>query len=173
MYERYRNGIFQPSDPPGRKTACTPSALANIADPWQIKVLHFDRVACEAGWAVAVGTGAGFSGPVFGLFDHGFRRAHWQLLRLDNGAALPTAPAIYDLPLTLLTSLGNRLGAPMARHLAAANLIAHLEKQHHFGWPLQNGIVRAKGSDWLIAVVRAGPPPNDYSPYPVAAKIFR
>jgi hypothetical protein len=173
MYERYREGVFQPTDPPGHASVCSPSQLANVADPWQIKVLHFDRVACAAGWALAVGTGAGFGGRVVGLFDRGSRGARWHVLTLDNGNALPAAPAIYDLPLSLFIRLASRLGSPIARHISAARLIARLQSQDHFDWPLQNGIVRVGGTDWLIAVVPAGRAPNEYSPYPVAAEIYR
>src|SRR5439155_27112620 len=71
MYERYHAGVFQPADPPTRASVCSPSLLASVADRWQIKVLHFDRVACAAGWALAVGTGAGFADRVVALFDRG------------------------------------------------------------------------------------------------------
>ena len=58
-YERFRDGAFQPTDRPGPAPACNAWDLATIADPWQIEVLRFDRVACADGWALAVGTGAG------------------------------------------------------------------------------------------------------------------
>jgi hypothetical protein len=172
-YERYHDGAFRPTDPPGRQPACSTSSLATVANPWQVQVLRFERVACFDGWALAVGTGAGFAGPVVGLFTHEYHRVPWQVLTLDNGMALPTAPAIYDLPLPLLIRLAARLGPTPVPEVAAARLIARLQADDRFDWPLQNGIVRAGGTDWLIAVVPSGRAPNDYSPYPVGAVIYR
>jgi hypothetical protein len=172
-YERYRSGMFRTVDPPGYVTRCSASSLTRVADPSSIQVLRFEHVACAHGWALAVGTGAGFTGRVVGLFDRGYRGSRWHLITLDNGAALPAAPAIYDLPLPLLERLARRLGQTLTRELAAAKLIARLESRYRFHWPQQNAIVRARGADWLVAVVRAGRAPNDYSPFPVAAAVYR
>ncbi|HMC70397.1 MAG TPA: hypothetical protein VKJ07_14675, partial [Mycobacteriales bacterium] len=80
MYERYHAGAFVPAEPPGRPPDCRPSSLAAVADGWQVQVLRFERAACADGWALAVGTGAGFSGPVVGLFVRGYNPAQWQVL---------------------------------------------------------------------------------------------
>jgi hypothetical protein len=173
MYERYTQGVFVPTDPPGRGVGCSPSTFETIADFWQTKVLRFNRVSCAGGWALAVGDGAGFTGPAVGLFDRGSDGRRWHLLTLDNGNALPAAPAIYDLPLSLLSRLAAGTGSTLAPHVAAGRLIARLQSQYGFDWAQQNGIVEAGGKRWLIAVVPAAPAPNDYSPAPVGAVIYR
>src|SRR3954452_10653468 len=98
-YERYSDGRFVPADPPGRTPGCGASVLAAIADPWYVRVLRFRRVGCAGGWALAVGDGAGFSGPAVALFDRSSAGRRWHLLTLDDGNHLPAAPALYDLPL--------------------------------------------------------------------------
>ena len=173
MYERYAHGIFQPANPPGREPSCSESTFQTLADFWQTKVLRFTRVTCGGGWALAVGDGAGFTGRAVGLFDRGSDGRRWHLLTLDNGNALPAAPAIYDLPLSLLSRLATPAGTMLAPQVAAARLIARLQSKYHFGWAQQNGIVNAGGRRWLIAVVPVGPAPNDYSPPPVGAVIYR
>ena len=111
-YEHYQNGMFQPTDPPGRNPPeCSASWLATVAYTWEVQVLHFDHFACADGWALAVGTGTGFTGSVVGLFDRGWQPKKWELLTLDNGNALPAAPSVYDLPLPLLTQLADKLGS--------------------------------------------------------------
>lgn len=172
-YERYERGVFRPADPPGPRPDCTGSWLETVAYGWQVQVLHFDRVACGAGWAFAVGTGTGFTGRVVGLFDRGAHPKRWELMTLDNGNALPVAPAVYDLPLSLLGRLESRIGPSLAPQLAAARLIARLQSRYHFYWPQQNGIVTAAGVNWLVAEVPDGRPPNNYSAYPVAVVIYR
>src|SRR5207248_3100942 len=103
-------------------------------DFWQTKVLRFDRVGCAAGWVLAVGDGAGFTGSAVGLFDRGSDGRRWHLLTLDNGNALPAAPAIYDLPLSLLSRLAAPAGRTLAPHVAAARLIARLQSRYDFDW---------------------------------------
>jgi hypothetical protein len=173
-YERYEHGVFRPTNPPWRSLECSASSLTTAAYAWQVQIFEFDRVACVGGWALAVGTGNGFDGPVVGLFvNTSYHGPHWQVMTLDDGLSLPAAPAIYDLPLSLLRRLGSRIGASLEPQLAAARLIARLQTQYHFFWPQQNGIVPAAGMKWLIAEVPDGRPPNNYSAYPVAAVIYR
>jgi hypothetical protein len=172
-WEAYQSGAFRPANAPGRVPGCSPSKLTGIADFWEVQVLHFDRAACADGWALAIGTGAGFTGPIVGLFDRGYRPGEWQLLTLDNGNALPAAPAIYDLPLPLLVSLAAHLGSSLAAPIDAAQLVARLQSRYGFSWAQQNGIVSAGGADWVIAVVPARRASNGYSPFPAAAIIYR
>jgi hypothetical protein len=173
-YERYERGVFRPTNPPWRSLDCSASSLTAAAYMWQVQIFKFDRVACAGGWGLAVGTGNGFDGPVVGLFvNTSYHRPHWQVMTLDDGLSLPAAPAIYDLPLSLLGHLASRIGPSLAPQLAAAKLIARLQTQYHFYWPQQNGIVRAGGMKWLIAEVPDGRASNNYSAYPVAAAIYR
>jgi hypothetical protein len=172
-YERYYNGEFRPVNPPGATPDCSASSLESTAYMWQVQVLHFDHVACAAGWALAVGTGTGFSGTVVALFDRVYHKSQWQLMTLDNGLALPAAPSVYDVPLPLLLQLGREAGSPvLAPQMAAARLIARLQVTRHFYWPQQEGLVAAAGALWLIAVVPTGKAANNYSPSPVGAVIY-
>jgi hypothetical protein len=166
-YERYRHGRFEPTRPPGRAPRCSAAALEWVAFPWETKVLRFTQVRCAAGWAIAVGDGAGTSGPLVGLFTRALRGHTWQLLTLDAGNALPAAPALYDLPLELLTRLAPE--PALAPALAAAKLIAGLG----VSWPQQNGIVEAGGTRWLIAIMPTGPAPEEGSAPPAEAVIYR
>jgi hypothetical protein len=173
-YERYAHGVFVPTAGPGRIPSCSAAALEWIADGWEERVLRFNRVGCAGGWALAVGDGAGFTGPAVALFElSGFPKRTWHLMTIDDGDALPAAPAIYALPLSLLTRLAAPAGAILAPQVAAARLIARLQKQYGFEWPLQNGIVEAGGRRWLIAVVPVAPARNEYTPPPVGAVIYR
>jgi hypothetical protein len=108
-----------------------------------------------------------------GLFDRGFQGRRWHLRTLDNGAALPAAPAIYDLPLTLLTRLARPLGPALAPQLAAARLISRLVVIHHFSWPLENGIVRASGAWWLVAELPVGHRRSGSGSVPLRAVVYR
>jgi hypothetical protein len=172
MDERYHNGVFEPMFAPGPQPDCSAAKLTRVADFWAVQVLRFDRVACAGGWALAIGTGAGFSSPVVGLFDRGAGQNGWQVLTLDNGTALPAAPSIYDLPLALVVQLASRLGPVLTPEVAAAKLIAQLQSRYNFAWPQQDGVVIDQGTEWLVAPVPAGPAPHD-SPRPVAAIIYR
>jgi len=188
LYERYRHGVFIPTDPPGGGLGCTPTGLTTVAYPYGVQILRFGRVACADGWALAVGTGMGYAGRVLGLFDlgigkvytgqvvgfgdRGARAKRWALLTLDDGNALPVAPAVYDLPLTLFLHLAARLGPALAPQVGAAKLIGRLQSHYGFSWAQQNGIVDADGTRWLIAVVPTVRAPKD-DPYPVAAIMYR
>jgi hypothetical protein len=173
-YERYERGVFRPTAPPWRSLECNATSLTAAAYTWQVQIFNFDRVACAGGWALAVGTGNGFGSPVVGLFvDTAYHGPHWQVMTLDDGLSLPAAPAIYDLPLSLLGHLAARIGPPVVPQLAAARLIARLQTRYHFSWPQQNGIVRAAGMEWLIAEVPDGRAPSNSSAYPVVAVIYR
>jgi hypothetical protein len=174
-YERYAHGVFVPTDPPGRRLRCSTTTLESVADPATTQVIRFERASCAGGWALAVGDGAGFTGPVIGLFTRGFAgQRRWQLVTLDNGNGLPAAPAIYDLPLTLLAKIAAPAGATLAPQLAAARLIGRLQSEYRFFWGQQNGIVDAGGERWLIAVVPVGPASkDDPSSAPIGAVIYR
>jgi len=173
LYERYRNGAFRPANAPGGEPACSAQWLNAVAGNGAVPLFQFDRVVCAHGWALAVGSGSGYAGNVFGLFNQTDRGKGWRLLTLDNGDALPAAPAIYDLPLSLFSRLAGGLGPSTARVISAAKLIAQLQVTYRFSWPAQNGIVSTPGASWLVAVVPAGPARNDSSAYPVSAVIYR
>jgi hypothetical protein len=172
-FERYAHDRFVPTPWPDPAPSCSTAVFERIVDGWEEKVLRFTRVGCAGGWALAVGDGAGFPGPVVALFDRGVNGRAWHLLTLDAGNALPAAPSIYDLPLKLLARLAAPAGATLAPQIAAARLIARLQTQYRFEWPLQNGLVEAGGQRWLIAVVPVAPPRNHYEPPPVGAVIYR
>jgi len=173
LYETYRDGAFRPASSPRGAAACSAHWLSVVAGNGSVPLFQFDRAACVAGWALAVGSGAGYAGSVFGLFNQTYHARTWRLLTLDNGAALPVAPAIYDLPLSLLSRLASRLGPSLAPMVSAAKLIAGLQVAYRFSWPQQNGIVNTPRAKWLVAVVPARAAPNAYSAYPVAAVIYR
>lgn len=168
-YHRYADGVFVPADPPGRAPECTRGALEQAAGTQGVRFTH---VVCDSGWAVAVGDGGGFAGQVVGLFEWNPHRRAWKAQTVDNGRLLPTAPSMFDLPLTLLSRLTEQHLAP---ELAAARLIATLLAQHpHLGyWPGQNGIVDAGGRRWLIAAVPDGPDPDASTHAPATASIHR
>jgi hypothetical protein len=148
QYERYRNGEFQPAEPPGRNPPlCDPTSLALVVDPHEEQRLQFHAAACADGWAFAIGTGSGFTGTIVGLFERNSTPKQWNLVSLDNGHALPAAPVVYDLPLSLLLRLTKQLGASLAPQVAAAKLIAALQQRYSFEWASENGIVRAHESD--------------------------
>jgi hypothetical protein len=174
-YMRYARGRFVPAQPPGGDPRCGPTALAEVVQPWQVRLIRFTYARCAAGWALAVGDGAGSSEPVVGLFVREPLKRRWLLLTLDAGNALPGWPALYALPLSLLERLAAGAGPTLAPHLAAAKLIAGLVQTHGDGfyWPSQNGIVEAGGKRWLIAIVPAGPDPHDGSTPPAGAEIYR
>lgn len=71
LYERYQGGAFRPAPPLGGAPPCTASALEAAADPegMYLPIMAFSKFACADGWAVALGTGAGYTGPVVGLFE--------------------------------------------------------------------------------------------------------
>jgi hypothetical protein len=151
-YERFAKGAFRPAQPLGRQTPCSATDLEAAAGEGEIPLVQFDRTACEDGWAIGLGTGSGYTGRVVGLFMRDSHRK-WRLLDLDNGTSLPTAPAIYDLPLPLLERLAHRIGPDLKPMAAGAELIARLQRRYDFYWPQQNGLVAARGALWLVAFV--------------------
>jgi hypothetical protein len=175
LYEAYRDGRFQPVDPPGPRAKCSAQELGYAAGNAEVPLLQFDRVACDAGWAIAVGSGAGFSERVVGLFTsvEYSGKEKWRALTVDNGTSLSAAPGVYDLPISLLGRLGNRFGSELRPMASAARLIARLQREHEFTWPQQNGIVLANGAYWLVAIVPARTPHKVDPPYLVAADVYR
>jgi hypothetical protein len=145
LFETYRAGVFRPARPPGASAPCTLSALQTAADPGQLAVLVLTHFACADGWAVAIGTGAGFTGQVVGLFEAG--RSNWSTIELDNGASLGSDPGIYDIPLSLLEQLTAGLGAGVRPALATAALIA---APAITDWLYVNGVISADGGQWYV-----------------------
>jgi hypothetical protein len=163
MFETYQGGTFRPAPPPGPAAPCSLSALQTAADPGELAVLELTKFACADGWALAVGTGAGFSGQVVGLFEAG--KSTWDVVQLDNGDSLGSDPGIYDIPLSLLQQLAAGLGAQLRPALAIASLIASPATG---GYLYVNGVITADGSQWCIAekpVGSAATPGADASVY--------
>jgi hypothetical protein len=146
LFETYQDGVFRPAGPPGPSAPCNLTALQAAADPGQLAVLELTRFACADGWAMATGTGAGYTGQVVGLFEAG--KSTWSTIELDNGESLGSYPGIYDLPLSLLEHLAAGLGPGLRPALATAALIAAPAMT---GWLYINGVITAGGSQWYVA----------------------
>ncbi len=145
MYETYQDGAFRPAATPGVSAPCNLPALQLAADPGELAVLELDKFACADGWALAVGTGAGYTGQVVGLFEAG--KSKWSTVQLDNGDSLGSYPGIYDLPLSLLQQLAAGLGPGLRPALATAGLIASPAMT---GFLYVNGVITADGSQWYV-----------------------
>lgn len=153
MYERYARGVFRPAYGPVKHPRCSKSDLEETAGVGSVATLQFDHFACAADWALAVGTGAGYDGPVVGLFNRQFGRPNsWRMISLDNGLSLPTASEIYDLPPVLLISLERKLGPSFTPILRATQLVVRLRNAHRSLWTA--GLARAKDALWLVEVDR-------------------
>jgi hypothetical protein len=157
LYERYQGGAFRPAPPPGKVPPCTLSALEAVADPegMYLPVMQFTKFACADGWAMAVGTGAGYTGQMVGLFEATMSgssapavAASWSTVELDNGDSLGSDPGIYDIPLSLLGSLAHGLGPSLQPALATAPLIAEPAMT---GVIYVNGVINASGVLWYVA----------------------
>jgi hypothetical protein len=109
-------------------------------------VLELTKFACADGWALATGTGAGYTGRVVGLFEAD--KTSWRTVELDNGDSLGSGPGIYDIPLSLLQHLAAALGPGVRPALATAALIAVPAMT---GWPYLNGVITADGAQWYVA----------------------
>jgi hypothetical protein len=151
LYETYEDGAFRPAPPPGRSARCDGADLESAAGDAQLAVFEFSKVACADGWAMAIGTGAGFSGQVVGLFEAD--GARWRTIELDNGASLGSDPGIYDIPLSLLLRLTASFGPAVRPALATAALIAAPAMT---GYLYVNGVIAADGSDWYVKETPTG-----------------
>ncbi len=145
LYETYQDGAFRPAVAPGVSAPCNLSALQLAADPGELAVLELDKFACADGWALAVGTGAGYTGQVVGLFEAA--KSKWSAVQLDNGDSLGSDPGIYDVPLSLLQKLAAGLGPGLRPALATAALIASPAMT---GFLYVNGVITADGSQWYV-----------------------
>jgi hypothetical protein len=145
LFETYQDGVFRPANPPGPSAPCSLSALQTAADPGQLAVLELTKSACADGWALAVGTGAGYTGQVVGLFEAG--KSTWNTVELDNGDSVGSYPGIYDIPLSLLEHLAAGLGPGLRPALATAALIASPPMT---GELYVNGVIVADGHDWYV-----------------------
>jgi hypothetical protein len=144
LWESYQDGAFRPSAPPGRSAPCSLSALQLAADPGEVAVLVFSKFACADGWAMAIGTGAGYGGQVVALFEQAGTK--WGPIEIDNGASLGSDPGLYDLPLSLLRTLTAGFGPGVRPALATAPLIEHSTDE-----ALDvNGVIAADGADWYV-----------------------
>ena len=149
--ETYQDGAFRPAAPPGRSPQCDVSDLQSAAGDAQLQVFEFTRFACADGWAMAIGSGAGYSGPVVGLFAAD--GTNWRSVEVDNGASLGSDPGIYDIPLSLLRRLTDGFGASVKPALATAQLIAAPAMT---GYLYVNGVITADGADWYVKETATG-----------------
>jgi hypothetical protein len=164
LYETYQDGVFRPAAPPGRSAPCSRSALESAAGDGQLEVFEFSKVACADGWAMALGTGAGYTTQVVGLFEAEGTR--WGPVEVDNGDSLGSDPGIYDIPLLLLRQLTAGFGPSVAPALATAGLIA---VPAMIGYVYLNGVIAADGAEWYV---RETPTGSDESPG-ADAQIYR
>jgi hypothetical protein len=146
MFETYQGGVFRPALPPGPSAPCSLPALQIAADPGELAVLELSKFACADGWALAVGTGAGFTGQVVGLFEAG--KSDWDVVELDNGNSVGSYPGIYDIPLSLLDQLAAGLGPELRPALATASLITTPAMGGYFSL---DGVITAGGAQWYVA----------------------
>lgn len=118
--------------------------LTGIADPGVAQTLAFRRASCAGGWALAVGSGSGYSGPVLGLFNEQDR--HWKLITLDDGSGLGLDPGMYDLPLPTLYRLAAGLGPSVQPAVASAALSNGLNQN----LDSVSGVMTINATDWVI-----------------------
>lgn len=149
LFETYMNGAFRPANPPGPQPKCSLGSLQDAADPGAFNVTLSD-FACADGWALATGTGIGYSGPVVGLFQAtpGSDSGDWRTVELDNGISLGSYPGIYDIPLTVLRHLANHFGAMLQPELATADLVT---SPAMIGYTYVGGVLTVNGVHWYVA----------------------
>jgi hypothetical protein len=165
-WARYGRGVFHPATPPGQLPRCTASHLAMVADPQGALGISFRRVECADGWALALGTGSGYSGDAVGLFDQIDGR--WKLITLDDGSGLGLDPGILDLPRTLLLKLAGAIGSAVAPAAASTGEFRQFSREHpagQYGLSAMSGVMAANGSDWLIAEGQHNEKPMDLDLY--------
>lgn len=174
LWERYAHGIFEPTNPPGMHTACTTTSIDELAQPDGDPQVAFDRVACDDGWAIAVGTGSGFSYRVVDLFEQRGTGGSYQAGALDNGAGLGRDPGIYDIPLSLLDRLAAEVGLGDDPAVKSGALVAALQASHpDIESPATvSGVMTFNSSDWIVAEVGEGPPSPE-GLFSVTAMIYR
>jgi hypothetical protein len=141
--------------------------LQQAADPSAFNVTLSD-FACADGWALATGTGIGYTGPVVGLFQAtpGSDSGDWRTVELDNGISLGSYPGIYDLPLSVLCQLAAHFGPALRPELATTDLIA---SPAMIGYDYLAGVLTMNGVHWYVAEKPTG---NDQTPGADAA-IYR
>jgi hypothetical protein len=153
LFETYQDGAFRPATPPGRSAPCNRQGLQVAAGDAQLEVFAFAKIACEDGWAAAIGTGAGYTGQILALFQA--TATKWRTVEVDNGESLGSDPGIYDIPLSLLRQLTSGFGASVRPALAIASLIAMPAMR---GWPYLNGVIAWNGTDWYVKETPTGSP---------------
>ena len=95
-----------------------------------------------------MGTGAGFTGQVVGLFEAG--KSDWDVVELDNGNSVGSYPGIYDIPLSLLDQLAAGLGPELRPALATASLITTPAMGGYFSL---DGVITADGAQWYVCLL--------------------
>jgi hypothetical protein len=152
LWEAYSNGVFEPVSPPGPVPVCSTTALAMAVDPGSAQGIVFTKAKCADGWALAVGTGEGFSSQVVGLFEQ--QRDHWQAITLDDGDGLGLAPSVYDIPASLLEMLGEGTGSSVAPAIASTALARSCGDSANEMCAL-SGVMPSDGSDWLLRAIQS------------------
>jgi hypothetical protein len=100
LWEKYRNGTFQPTSPPGPAPRCTASALADggsapanaetltaSVTSSEVSEAKFVAISCADGWALAIGARRGTTQRIVGLFDQQAKR--WRTVTMNDGTWLP------------------------------------------------------------------------------------
>jgi hypothetical protein len=108
LWERFVNGTFQPTSPPGRPAVCPSETFQRMVDPGETDGFAIAAVKCEDGWAIARITELGLSQAAAAVFT--WKDSHWQLLFLSDGSALSVQTELYDFPTSLLVSLEREVG---------------------------------------------------------------
>lgn len=144
--ETFQHGVFRPAPPPGRSPPCDREELQLAAGDGELEVFYFAKFACADGWAMAIGTGAGYSGQLVGLFEADGKK--WLPIEVDNGNDLGSYPGIYDIPLPLLRRLTAGFGPTVRPALATAPLFVNAAMGADGQY--LNGIDVYDGTDWFV-----------------------
>lgn len=178
LWESYRDGIFEPTAPPGSSPRCnnaaledgggTPMSQFGPAQPSSVvRKTRYVLTACADGWALGIGDRPGTAHEVVDLFNQD--GARWRTVTFDNAGVLGLDPGIYDLTYPLLLLLAARLGPSLQP--AAASGVVYMELNptaSSNNWTL-SGVMNADNSNWLLATEYQSnsPQPGPHVPRPM------